>query len=238
MTNNTINIKFNSLSHQGLVRSTNEDSFLLLPQFGTWAIADGMGGHNCGEIASSIAITTLHDSIATGQSLVLGIENAHRAIQEQAQNDENNKGMGTTIVAMQIIADGYQIAWVGDSRAYLWRSGLRQLTKDHTFVQTILDQGLIDQETAKLHPYKNVITQALGSFDIEALQVDVTKGTFQHNDTFLLCSDGLSSEISDSTIESILASEKKIDEKAELLMREALSNGGNDNVTLILLNYG
>jgi serine/threonine protein phosphatase PrpC len=231
----TQNIQFNYLSHQGLVRTSNEDSYLLLPQLGTWAIADGMGGHNCGEVASAIAITVMHHSIVAGNSLTTAIEAAHRAIQEQAQKDINKEGMGTTIVALQMITDGYQIAWVGDSRAYLWRSGLKQLTKDHSYLQTILDQGLIDEETAKSHPYKNVITQALGSFGMESLQIDVIKEKWFKNDILLLCSDGLSREITDSKIETILAGDNKLKEKAELLLTEVLANGGSDNVTLILL---
>jgi protein phosphatase len=118
----TQDIQFSYLSHQGLVRSSNEDSGLLLPKLGTWAIADGMGGHNCGEVASAIALTVMHHSIVAGNNLTTAIQSAHCAIQEQAQNDINRKGMETIIVALQMIADGYQIAWVGDSRAYLWRS--------------------------------------------------------------------------------------------------------------------
>jgi protein phosphatase len=112
---------------------------------------------------------------------------------------------------------------------------LKQLPKDHSYLQTILDQGLIDKETAKTHPYKNVIAQALGSFEIDSLQVDVIEEKWVKNDILLLCSDGLSREVTDSKIETILAGNYKLEEKAELLLTEVLANGGNDNVTLILL---
>ncbi len=229
-------IQFSCLSHPGKVRNNNEDSFLMLPEMGIWAVADGMGGHNCGEVASAVGLMTLHRELASGAKLIEAIQRAHLEIKEQAFKDAEAQGMGMTLVAVQIEEGRYQIAWVGDSRAYLWRNnGLRQLTKDHSYVQMLMDQGLIDEECAKTHPYKNVITQAIGSSDKEVVQVDIVEEKREKKDIVLLCSDGLTGQVPDSTIATILSGEGSLDNKAEQLLKEALANAADDNVTLILL---
>lgn len=229
-------IQFSCFTHPGKVRSNNEDSFLMLPEMGIWAVADGMGGHNCGEVASAVGLMTLHRELASGAKLIEAIQRAHLEVKEQAFKNVEAQGMGMALVAIQIEAGRYQIAWVGDSRAYLWRNnGLRQLTKDHSYVQMLIDQGLIDEESAKAHPYKNVITQAIGSSDQEVVQVDVVEEKREKKDIVLLCSDGLTGQVPDSTIETILAGDGSLDNKAEQLLTEALANAADDNVTLILL---
>lgn len=228
-------IQFSCFTHPGKVRSNNEDSFLMLPEMGVWAVADGMGGHNCGEVASAVGLMTLHRELASGAKLIEAIQRAHLEIKKQAFKNTGAQGMGMTLVAAQIEDGRYQIAWVGDSRAYLWRNGLRQLTKDHSYVQMLMDQGLIDEESAKTHPYKNVITQAIGSSDQEVVQVDVVEEKREKKDIVLLCSDGLTGQVPDSTIETILAGDGSLDNKAEQLLTEALANAADDNVTLILL---
>ncbi|MGD7033733.1 PP2C family protein-serine/threonine phosphatase [Methylotuvimicrobium buryatense] len=230
------NVQFSCFSHSGKVRSNNEDSFLMLPEKGIWAVADGMGGHNCGEVASAVGLMTLHRELASGAKLIEAIQRAHLEIKEQAFKDPEAQGMGMTLVAIQIEEGRYQIAWVGDSRAYLWRNnGLRQLTKDHSYVQMLMDQGLIDEESAKTHPYKNVITQAIGSSDKEVVQVDVVEEIRDKRDIVLLCSDGLTGQVPDSTIATILAGDGSLDNKTEQLLAEALANAADDNITLILL---
>lgn len=232
---NDSGIRASYCSHPGLVRENNEDSFLLLPQYGFWAVADGMGGHNCGEVASAIAIATLRQEIGNGADLVAAIQNCHRAIQTEAKKDILLHGMGATVVAVKIAAGRLQIAWVGDSRAYLWRSKLQLLTKDHSVVQIMLDQGLIDAQEALTHPYKSVITQALGGIDSDSVSVDTVENSIEQGDILLLCSDGLNSEVPDAQIETILAGDADLEQKTRHLVAAALANGGNDNVTIIVL---
>jgi protein phosphatase len=229
-------IRVSCFSHPGLARENNEDSYLLLPQHGVWAVSDGMGGHDCGEVASAIAVTALRQAIGNGAGLVEAIQQSHLAIQAEAKKHALVNGMGATIVAVKIAAGRYQVAWVGDSRAYLWRSKLLRLTKDHSVIQMMLDQGLIDAQEALTHPYKSVITQALGGgTDCAAVNIDTAENSVVKNDIILLCSDGLSSEVSDAQIEAILASDMKLEEKTRQLVDAALANGGKDNVTVILL---
>lgn len=224
-----------ALSDAGLVRTNNEDSYFCLPQYHVWAVADGMGGYEGGEIASAIAITSLKTGITSGKSLTEAIQSGHRAIEQAAVDGLGSKGMGSTIVALQILHDHYQIAWVGDSRAYLFHKKLRCLSKDHSYVQLMLDQGLISEEEAENHPHRNTITQALGGTD-KTITVDTIDGQLQTGDIFLLCSDGLSGKVSSREMELILSNPALLlNEKANLLTRKALDAGGDDNITLILL---
>lgn len=228
-------VHFSCLSHPGLVRDNNEDSYLSLPQLGLWAVSDGMGGHDNGEVASAIALTSLRRAIAAGTGLAGAIQQSHQDIQAEARGHAHSGNMGATIVAAKMAAGCCQIAWVGDSRAYLWRSGLRRLTKDHSAVQMLLDQGLIDEWQALDHPYRSVITQALGGAENAALNVDSVETKFAKGDILLLCSDGLNSEVPDGKIDGILAKDTTLEEKAQELVDAALANGGKDNVTVILL---
>lgn len=229
------NVRFKCLSHPGRVRTNNEDSFLMLPDAGVWAVADGMGGHNYGEVASAIGLMALQRSLNAGDDMADAVQKAHQAIKTLALDDTEKSGMGTTLVAAQLEHDGYLIAWVGDSRAYLWRNTLTPLTRDHSYLQMLLDRGLIDQENAKNHPYKNVIMQALGSIDKESVQVDVSEGNWERGDIFLLCSDGLTGQLSESEIAAVLATDDTLDRKAELLLSKALAREADDNITLVLL---
>ncbi|MDT8364029.1 MAG: protein phosphatase 2C domain-containing protein [Nitrosomonas sp.] len=228
-------IKAEALTHTGLVRANNEDSYLYLPEYQLWAVADGMGGHEGGEVASAIAISNLKTAIASGQNLIAAIQYSHHAIRQAAMDGLGSTGMGSTIVVIQVKKDAYQIAWVGDSRAYLYRSELECLTKDHSYIQLMLDQGLISDDDMENHPYKNAITQALGGAD-KPITVDMTEGTLQNGDIFLLCSDGLSGKVSAHNIALVLSSHTAtLSEKADCLVQKALEAGGDDNITLILL---
>lgn len=224
-----------ALTHIGLVRKNNEDSYLSLPEYQLWAVADGMGGHEGGEIASAIAMSSLKDAIVAGEDLVAAIQHSHHTIEQAAIDGLGAKGMGSTIVALQIKSNRYQIAWVGDSRAYLYQSALKCLTKDHSYVQLLLDQGLIKHEEVDNHPHKHTITQALGGMG-KPIAVDTVTGEFQQGDIFLLCSDGLSGKVSVTSIEETLGSHaNNLEEKARHLVDKALSAGGEDNITLILI---
>lgn len=232
-----------AITDTGLVRNNNEDSYLFLPEYRLWAVADGMGGYDGGEIASAIAISTLKSAIASEQNLTEAIQACHRAIEQAARDGLGTKGMGSTIVAIQIEGEHYQIGWVGDSRAYLYRENcnetdpcsLRCLTKDHSYVQLLLDQGLISAHEAENHPQKNVITQALGGID-KSITVDCVEGKCYPGDIFLLCSDGLSTKISAKNMEGILGNRSiNLADKTNQLLKEALAAGGEDNITLISL---
>lgn len=228
-------IQFCCISHTGRVRSTNQDSYLMMPANGIWAVADGMGGHSSGEVAAAIGLTAFHHAVAAGENITDAIQKAHLEVKEQAAENIDQHGMGATIVAIQLKSDTYQVSWIGDSRAYLWRNQLKPLTKDHSYIQMLKDQGLIDEQAAKTHPYRNVITQSLGSQNSDFLQIDTRKGRWNQGDIFLLCSDGLTGEVSDNEIAAVLAKTLKLEQKAQMLVDAVLVNGAKDNITIILL---
>lgn len=225
-------------SDVGSVREWNEDSFAACAAIGLWAIADGMGGHQSGEVASAIAVTELARQIADGAPLVQAIEAAHREIQRAAADGLGAAGMGTTIVALKLDGPSYQIAWVGDSRAYLWNGALKLLTKDHSIVQMLIDAGAIDEDEAAAHPYRNVIAQALGTggADPERITVAMTAGILAQGDCLLLCSDGLTGELSSRAISEILAASDDNQERVDRLIDAAKRCGGRDNITVIAVS--
>ncbi len=234
----TEKINSRALIHMGLVRQNNEDSYLSLPAHQLWAVADGMGGCESGEIASAIALNCLKNAIVAGDSLAVAVEQCHHAVQQAATDGYGGAGMGTTIVALQILNNQYQIAWVGDSRAYLYRSKLKCISKDHSYIQEMLDLGLMTEDEINDHPYKNVITQALGGIG-KNIKVDVMTGELQKGDIFLLCSDGLSGEVAAASIEQTVSSRNKtLEQKTMQLVDQALKAGGLDNIAVVLVGVG
>ena len=231
-----------ALTHAGNHRELNEDSYLNLPDYHFWAIADGMGGHAAGDVASATAIETLRIAVARGLSVEQAIQQAHSTVLNAAQIDQAKTGMGSTVVAISSTATDYQISWVGDSRAYLWRFGeqggqLEQLTTDHSYVQMLVDQGALEPSETQHHPNKNVITQCLGSTELDQVEVGSVQGNWSDEPQWvLLCSDGLNDELSDQQIASILFRSKSIKEAASLLLDGALNAGGRDNVTVQLID--
>ena len=143
----------------GKKRQHNEDCYGVNETLGLYVIADGMGGHASGEVASKIAVAVIEEKVTQGLTLVDAIEQAHLAILEGVENGEGKKGMGTTIVAVQLHENEYTLAWVGDSRAYLWDGVISQLTKDHSMVQMLIDSGQITEAEARVHPGKNIISK-------------------------------------------------------------------------------
>jgi protein phosphatase len=235
------NINFALATHTGLVRELNEDSYLALPEFGLWAIADGMGGQEAGEVASRIAILAIEHTIGQGLSLSSTINTAHRAIQAAARQGEGAADMGSTVVAVKFDSLHYEIAWVGDSRAYLWDGKrLRQLTKDHSYVQLLLKAGMITESELANHPSRNIISQALGVGGVDNLnvKVDLVSGELGSEETLLLCSDGLSGEVSDNDIAGILSETSDNQNRVDSLIAAALAAGGMDNITVIVLTQG
>lgn len=224
-------------THTGRVRELNEDSYVADPQLGLWIVADGMGGHESGEVASRIAVDFIHEQLARGAGLNETAARAHDVVTMAAQEGLGQPGMGSTLVALQLCDARYQVVWVGDSRAYLWQGGgLRQLTRDHSFVQKLVDEGQLSRAEAVNHPYRNVITQALGVADLDRVEVGEVSGTLCRGDLILLCSDGLTGEVSEDEIDKLLQQTVDLQATAQALVDAALANGGSDNITVLLIS--
>ena len=232
-----------SASDVGLVRPINQDQMLVAP--GLYAVADGMGGHAAGEVASWTAVRALQAAFeATGQhsaeSLRSAAQAANRAVWEQARNNRAMLGMGTTLVALGVVerddgTNGLAVAHVGDSRLYLLRDqSLHQLTTDHSLVQELVDDGQISTAQAAVHPKRHVLTRALGvepSVDIDIIDIRP-----EYGDRYLLCSDGLSREASDQQIAAVMTRFADPSETAKELVALANSKGGSDNVTVVVVD--
>ncbi len=220
---------------KGQVREGNEDAYVVDPRLRLFAVADGMGGHQAGEVASATALEALRAAIASGLAVGDGITRANEAVFDKAADDEALSGMGTTITA--IIPDGAEITigHVGDSRAYLLRDGeLRQLTVDHSLVEELVREGRITEEQAAVHPQRSIITRALG---VErGVQVDVSVVTLRVGDRLLLCSDGLTTMLRPPEIAAILRRETDPTRGANALVDAANAAGGEDNITTVVID--
>jgi serine/threonine protein phosphatase PrpC len=229
-------IDFCADTHAGS-RELNEDSYLSLPDYGVWAIADGMGGHGSGDMASQIAVLEIERLIKQGNSLTQAITSAHQAIQKAALSGDGQGDMGTTVVAVKLDGLNYEIAWVGDSRAYLWNGALHQLTTDHSYVQLLLNKGMITPAEALTYPGRNIVVQALGvgGMNKAAINIEQVFGKLNQGDSLLLCSDGLSGEISDEVIAASMLEKSNNQSKVNCLIGSALTAGSKDNITVILV---
>lgn len=229
-------IEFGHLSHVGLRREHNEDTYYGDGQLGLWLVADGMGGHEFGEVASALARDTIVREVRAGKSLAQSIQAADEEIIKQSRRRAEALPMGTTIAAARVGNDRFEIAWVGDSRIYLWNDGLRQISQDHSYVQELIDQGAITAEQARNHPHRNVVTQALGVTDPQSLKVETITGELKPGMQLLLCSDGLTEEVDDREIANVLTkTDLSAQECVDQLVMAALEGGGSDNVTVILV---
>ncbi len=222
-------------THVGQVRTGNEDAYLLEPPL--YAVADGMGGHRGGEVASQLALTTIAESFRKGAAPFADqVRAANRAVFERSGADRAVAGMGTTLTAAVIRGEVAHLVHVGDSRAYLLRAGsLRQLTDDHTLVNRMVKAGEITPEEAEVHPHRNVLVRALGTeADVPLDERDVG---LLDGDRLLLCSDGLTGMISEDQIQAILTStEGAPQEAADRLVLAANRAGGVDNITVVVLD--
>ena len=223
----------------GRQRSVNEDSLVLAPPF--FAVADGMGGAKAGEVASAMAAGTFEGESDSGEpaeaQLTRILREANRRIYELAVSDDSHRGMGTTVTAAKVTGDEVSLGHVGDSRAYRLRDGkLEQLTRDHSLVAELERSGQITPEAAEHHPQRSIITRALGPEP--DVQVDTYTLAGRAGDVFLICSDGLTSMISDEELGSILRSEESLEEAAESLVRAANQSGGKDNITVVMFRLG
>lgn len=233
-------------SDRGQVRANNQDAIGLWPEFGLCALADGMGGHKAGEVASQLAIDTLGAAAerivsrlqqpATGPAELLEsiVQLANQTILQAAQNSRAHQGMGTTLVVLLQHAGALHWASVGDSRLYQWRQGvLRQLTRDHNLFQQMVDQGYHRHDNVGNLPGRNVLTRALGIN--EQLEVDTGSEPIQHDDCYLLCSDGLTNMLEDRLIGLELdAADNSLDDLVTRLIAMANAAGGSDNVSVVL----
>ncbi len=218
----------------GLVRARNEDSFLIEPGASLYAVADGMGGHAAGDVASQTAIASFHAAFDETRDLRTAAKTANRAIFERAEAEPEKSGMGTTLTAVHINSRTLRAAHVGDSRLYLLRNAqLEQITRDHTLAQELVDDGRLHPAMAAHHPSGHVLTRALGTS--RHIQVDLLEETLQPNDVLLLCTDGLSGMLEDEVIREILLSDSELPRRADELIKQAKRRGGLDNITVILL---
>lgn len=229
----TQTVRWGACSEVGLVRQVNEDSKCHQPPL--FAVADGMGGHSAGDVASALAVEELVRELARTDSLSGAVHAANRAIYLKAASDPRLAGMGTTITALLVTNESAQIAHVGDSRAYLLREGeLSRLTQDHTVVNRLVQQGRLMKEDADRHPQRSYLERALGvDSDVE---VDVHVLDLFPGDRVLLCSDGLFGMIDDDLIHRVLTDQRDPQRAAERLCEEAVHAGGNDNVTTIVVD--
>lgn len=223
-------------THVGNVRDNNEDSFVCDADSNLWIVADGMGGLGFGEVASAITTYTVTRHVQDGHGVNQAIEIAHQKIKEYADNDGMGTNMGTTIVLLLSQGSLYNVFWVGDSRAYLYDKGLRQITVDHSLVQSLIDQGELTKEEAESDPRKNAVTRALGVHELETVRADSISQKWRPDQKILLCSDGLTDCVTDSEIEEIVGGGGSDQQIVNTLIARALEHGGKDNVTAILVS--
>jgi len=227
----------------GVVRSGNEDTYLMEPERGLFVVADGMGGHAAGEVASEMAARLIAEGFrpVRGMSddelmaqMVAAIRSANAAIFERTLQEHDKRGMGTTVTTLSLLPRRYLIGQVGDSRAYLLRgSTLTQITKDHSYVQEQVDAGRLSPEEARVHPYANVITRCVGSNG--DVVPDLYIGTLEAGDLLLLASDGLTGMMEDEDLLALLEEGGSLEEQVDRLIAEANRRGGLDNITVILV---
>jgi protein phosphatase len=228
-----------------MIRSGNEDNYSVnaTGNTGLFIVADGMGGHAAGEVASEMAVQTVARELAGVNSLddrgspdkvKDALRKANRNIHDRTITEVDKQGMGTTASVLLMSTDKYLIGQVGDSRVYLLRDGaLQQLTKDHSYVQEQVDAGFLTPEQARYHPYSNVITRCVGaSPDVEP---DVYQGEVRVGDIFLVASDGLTGMVDDRRLQALLMSRAEPDRKVRSLIAEANGRGGLDNITAIVV---
>lgn len=229
-------IEFGHSTHVGLRREHNEDTYYADSDLGLWLVADGMGGHENGEVASALARDTLVTEIGRGTPLARAIQIADEEIIRHSNKRTQALPMGTTIAAIRVQNDQFEVAWVGDSRVYLWNGALKQISQDHSYVRELIEQGAISPEQARTHPHRNVVTQALGVTDPQSLRVETVSGTLAPGQQIMLCSDGLTEEVEDDAIASLLGrGDLSAQEIVDHLVLAALDGGGSDNVTVVLL---
>lgn len=228
-----------SRTHVGLRRAINEDNCLVRPDIGLFVVADGMGGHDAGEIASAKIVEALEQVGSTDRDEVLreAVAALHAVNQDLCQlaaSGDRPRTIGSTVVGLLLEESRFRCFWAGDSRAYRLRNGnLQQITRDHSLVQGLLDAGMLEPEKARDHPNENVITRAVGV--AEELRLDIVEGDVVVGDLFLLATDGVTHVVPDEELEAALNASQPLVEVADGLVWTVLRRGAPDNLTLILV---
>jgi serine/threonine protein phosphatase PrpC len=240
-----VELRVGARSDVGMIRSGNEDNFFAEAddRRGVFVVADGMGGHAAGEVASEMAVqivarhllvlTSVLDG-ASAEKLSHAMRDANRAIYDRMLAEVDKQGMGTTASVLVLSDNQFLIGQIGDSRVYLLRDGaLTQLTKDHSYVQEQVDAGLLTPEQARYHPYSNVITRCVGAS--ESVEADIYDGEMKPGDVFLLASDGLTGMVDDRRLQQMLLARSGPGRIVDALIAEANGRGGLDNITAIVI---
>jgi serine/threonine protein phosphatase Stp1 len=229
-----------AVTHPGTVRELNEDVFVDRPDIGLWAVADGAGGHEAGEVASEMIAAALGSITGplSGEDMVLNVRQrmteTHAALQARAAETGGGAIIASTVVVLLVGHGRFGCLWAGDSRAYLLRDGtFSRLTRDHSLVQELVDAGHLNAKDAEHHPRANVITRAVGA-SAETLELDMVTGAAMPGDRFLLCTDGLSKAIDDAVLAGILRAGPP-DQAADRMLATALDRRARDNVTAVVV---
>ncbi len=218
-------------SHIGQ-RKVNEDSFLIDDDLGLYIVADGVGGMSKGEVASRLVCEATANCVKSGQGLKQAVQSAHQKIVDQIKSDTEKQGMASTIVAVLFKDNSYEVAWVGDSRVYIWDKELKLITRDDSYVELLFENGHIGIEDLDTHPDRNVISQAMGIVRKD-IKINYNEGTLENNQVLLLCSDGLYSVAVEKDIIDGLKSDQDIQQLTESLVKKAVEKNGKDNITLL-----
>jgi protein phosphatase len=240
-----VRLLYSARTDVGMIRSGNEDNFAVNAggDRGLFIVADGMGGHAAGEVASEMAVQIIElqlasikdlEEKASSERVMEALRKANRDIHDRTITEVDKQGMGTTASVLLVNNNRYLIGQVGDSRVYLLRDGaLKQLTKDHSYVQEQVDAGFLTPEQARYHPYSNVITRCVGASP--DVQPDVYSGDVRVGDLFLVASDGLTGMVDDRRLQILLMSRAEPERKVHALISEANGRGGLDNITAIVI---
>jgi len=225
-------------THPGYKREQNEDAYWADEKRGIWVVADGLGGHQAGEIASKTVVEEIQRSAATDRHYERALQRAHALL---LGDEHNTANMGSTAVVVAEDGAYFHVYWVGDSRAYLWTPGedggqLKQLTSDHSYVQMLVDSGAINPAEAANHPNRHVITRCIGGSTNPRLEIDRVSSPWTPGQRLLLCSDGLSAEVEPQQIARILSENDNNRRAADLLIASALDAGGKDNITVQVID--
>lgn len=235
-------MKYSSRSSIGLIRKQNEDSFCINEDLNLIAVADGMGGHQAGEVASSMAVKAFEGyllehreafDVNPQDTMLTAMQEANRIIYETARDNRSQNGMGTTLTVVVLDGGNLFLAHIGDSRAYLIQNqNIRQITQDHSLVNEMVKNGSLTEEQASRHPQKNILTRALGTSP--EVITDLAQIKIKKHDLIILCSDGLTNLVNREEILEFAGQENDLDRFAEILVDKAIERGGFDNVTVVV----
>lgn len=234
-------MKYSEITHIGLVRQGNEDSYCVCPDLNLVAVADGMGGHEAGEVASRMALQAIEDFLRKHPEAALtpkkvlhqAVLEANSKVFEAAQKNKGYRGMGTTLSAGLLLGRDLYLAHIGDSRVYLINNQVNQLTQDHSLVNELVLNGGISEEEALNHPQKNILTRALGT--IAEVNADLIHTNLKKGERLLFCTDGLSNLIVKEEIFQVVSEAPDLSQGVQRLLAMALERGGKDNITMILV---